>query len=347
MGERLGVIYLAWGPLGPQPLASFLHAYRTRTAGAPHELVVVFNGVAREGDPGVGAETRAALLGELDGVEHRLLELQRPVLDLAAYFQVAGLLEHEQLCFLNSYSEPLLDSWLALLLNAASAPRVGMVGATASWASQSSHVRYLIGLGGPYSGVYGDRERIKRVFAPPSTPAAVSGEQGERRVSTRAVPGAVGHRMRAARLLVRQLRGFPPFPAPHLRSNAFLLDRELMARIKTGPLNDKTDTYLLESGRRSLTRQIERMGLEVLVVGRDGVGYRPREWARSHTFWQGSQQNLIVADNQTRSYEHGDSSVRRVLSAHAWAELAEPAESDPGSGAQTLSSYGGPAPQGE
>jgi hypothetical protein len=151
----------------------------------------------------------------------------------------------------------------------------------------------------------------------------------------------VGHRARAARLLARQLRGFPQFPAPHLRTNAFLIERELMLRIDTGSLREKTDTYLLESGRRSLTRQIERMGLEARVVGRDGVSYGPREWASSHTFWQGSQRNLIVADNQTRSYEHGDSEVRRALSAHAWAELAAPAEPDPG--AQALSSYGGPA----
>jgi hypothetical protein len=347
MAEPLGLVYLVWGPLGAQPLRDFLAAYRRRAAGTEHELIVAFNGVAREREHGpdhareAAGATRAAFLDELEGIPHRLLELPRPVLDLAAYFELAGLLEHQQLCFLNSYSEPLVDGWLALLQRAAGAPDVGMVGATASWASQASHVRFLVGLGGPYARVYGDRERIKLVFAPPSNPGAEApgGPEGSSGAMRQA-----REKLAAARLLARQLSGFPPFPAPHLRSNAFLLGRELMRSIRTGPLLEKTDTYLLESGRHSLTRQIEHLGLRVLVAGRDGATYAPREWAGSQTFWQGSQENLIVADNQTRSYEHANSEVRRMLSAHAWGELAAPAEPDPSARA-TLATYGGPAPQ--
>jgi hypothetical protein len=349
MVQPLGLVYLVWGPLGVQPLRDFLAAYLRCAAGTEHELIVAFNGVAREHGPEHGPEhehepagaTRAAFLRELDSVPHRLLELQHPVLDLPAYFQLASQLEHQQLCFLNSYSEPLVDGWLALLEQAADAPDVGMVGATASWASQASHVRFLVGLGGPYARVYGDRERTKQLFAPPSTPAAESPAVAE------PSPGALQRgreKLAAARLLARQLSGFPAFPAPHLRSNAFLLGRELMRSIRTGPLPEKTDTYLLESGRHSLTRQIERMGQSVLVAGRDGATYAPREWAHSRTFWQGAQENLIVADNQTRSYEHANSEVRRMLSVHAWGELAAPAEPDPSARA-TLTSYGGTAPQ--
>ena len=80
----------------------------------------------------------------------------------------------------------------------------------------------------------------------------------------------------------------------------------------------------------AVTRQIERMGQRVLVAGRDGASYGARDWAHSQTFWQGSQENLIIADNQTRSYEQGDLAVRRALSGHAWGQLAAPAEPDPG-----------------
>ena len=131
----------------------------------------------------------------------------------------------------------------------------------------------------------------------------------------------------AALTILRQ----PSFPAPHLRTNAFVLERELMLRIQPGSLADKAGAYLLESGRRSFARQIERMGLQVLVAGRDGGAYAASEWPRSHTFWQGAQENLIVADNQTRSYESADFEVRSLLAAHAWGELAEPAMPDPGS----------------
>ncbi len=333
MRARLGLVYLVWGPLGVQPLSTFLAAYRRHASGASHELIVAFNGVAGEHDHGSGAATRTALVHELEGVEHRLLELERPVLDLAAYFELARRLEHEQLCFLNSHSEPLLDGWLALLAAPASEPGVGAVGATGSWASQSSHVRYILGLGGPYAKVYSDRERAKQLFAA-WTPAAGAdaGEDGaadeDGSEDDSSTPGA-GPKpdetprrrpFKAALLIARQ----PSFPAPHLRSNAFLLDRELMLRLKVGPLLDKDATYLLESGRRSITRQIQRMGLQVLVAGADGGAYAPQDWARSHTFWQGAQENLIVADNQTRAYEHGDEELRRAFSGHAWGERAAP-----------------------
>jgi hypothetical protein len=200
-------------------------------------------------------------------------------------------------------------------------------------------VRYVLGLGGPYARVYDDRERTKRLFAPSSAAAGDAGDpQGIARSAGRS---SRRHPIKAALLIARQ----PRFPAPHLRTNAFLLGRELMLRIKAGPLNDKTETYLLESGRRSLTRQIEGMGLQVLVAGRDGATYGARDWPHSRTFWQGSQENLIIADNQTRSYERGDLEVRRALSAHAWGDLAAPAGPDPRPGAQALASEEAPADQ--
>ncbi len=333
MRERLGVVYLVWGPLGPQPLRAFLTAYRRYAAGTAHELIVAFNGVAREGERGPGGATRVALVGELEGVEHHLLEIERPVLDLAAYFEVAGRVEHQRLCFLNSHAEPLVDGWLARLAAPVSEPDVGAVGATASWASQASHVRYILGLGGPYARVYDDRERTKLMFAPWSAEAGDAAESRDAEPVTDVSPKRPKrHPIKAALLIARQ----PRFPAPHLRTNAFLIERELMLRIKAGPLIEKDDTYLLESGRRSLTRQLQRMGLRVLVAGRDGATYGPRDWPRSQTFWQGSQENLIVADNQTRAYEHGDSQVRRALSGHAWGELAAPTEPDPGSGSHAV-----------
>jgi hypothetical protein len=335
MGARLGVVYLVWGPLGTAPLRAFLAAYRRFASGAAHELIVAFNGVPGEGEQGPAASTRAELLGELEGVEHRLVELERPVLDLAAYLELAHRLQHERLCFLNSHSEPLLDGWLALLAAPAGEPGVGAVGATGSWASQSSHVRYILGLGGPYAKVYDDRERAKRLFAA-WTPAAgesvdASGDRAEDADGSEGAhsrPGAAGEpdeppRRRPLKAALLIARG-PSFPAAHLRSNAFLLDRRLLLSMKVGPLLDKDATYWLESGRRSITRQIQRRGLEVLVAGADGAAYGAGDWAASNTFWQGAQENLIVADNQTRAYERGDGELRRAFSAHAWGEQAAP-----------------------
>ena len=96
---------------------------------------------------------------------------------------------------------------------------------------------------------------------------------------------------------------FPRFPNIHVRSNAFMTERELFCTISQNwTFKEKLDAYRFESGDRSLTRQILARGLRALVVGRNCRGYSPRWWPKSGTFRQGSQDNLLVADNQTREF---------------------------------------------
>jgi hypothetical protein len=59
------------------------------------------------------------------------------------------------------------------------------------------------------------------------------------------------------------------------------------------------------------------------VVGRDGRAYDPTDWYRSHTFWEANQENLLIADNQTAEYEHGDQDTRTALSRYAWGHEAD------------------------
>ena len=96
---------------------------------------------------------------------------------------------------------------------------------------------------------------------------------------------------------------FPAFPNVHLRSNAFMIDRQMFCELTDGIVfASKMDAYLFESGPQSMTRRILDRGLQVYVVGRNGRGYSPRWWPTSDTFRQGEQSNLLVADNQTRWY---------------------------------------------
>jgi len=98
-------------------------------------------------------------------------------------------------------------------------------------------------------------------------------------------------------------KAFPLFPNPHLRSNAFMINRELLCRITKGrPMRDKVDAFFFESGPDSMTRQILALGQEALLVGRNGRGYSLKWWPTSDTFRQGTQSNLLVADNQTRNF---------------------------------------------
>jgi len=118
---------------------------------------------------------------------------------------------------------------------------------------------------------------------------------------------------------LRRLRpGYEPFPNPHLRTNGFALERELLLTLDWPTGLTKLEAVALEAGSHSLTRQVSERGLQTLVVGRDGVGYPPERWRESATFRSGNQTNLLLADNRTRHYQEAGALTRRGLAWLAW-----------------------------
>lgn len=275
--EGLGVVHLVWAPLGPEPVRSFLRSYRAHRPGIAHELAIVLNGAPGEAPEAsshsVGALTREDLAAELRGVEHRLIVLEQPVLDLAAYGLAARMLSHPRLCFLNSYSVILAEDWLARLACALDHPHTGLVGASASWESQSRWIRGRARYW-PYQLI----------------------------------------RLRGAR------RDYPRFPNPHIRTTAFMIERAVAIAMNLDAARDKRATYLLESGRRSITRQILERDLRAVVTGRDGRVYGVKDWAASRTYRSGKQENLLVADRRTEDWANASPRLRRRLSRDAWGE---------------------------
>jgi hypothetical protein len=115
-------------------------------------------------------------------------------------------------------------------------------------------------------------------------------------------------------------RHYPPFPNPHVRTNAFMLERELMLALDWPASTRKRRALALESGTSSVTRQVWGHGLRALVVGRDGA-YECEHWHESRTFRGGSQENLLIADNRTRQYADAGPDLRAQLARLAWGEL--------------------------
>jgi hypothetical protein len=326
-GADLCVVHLARHANGIEPFQRFLDCYRRHPAGIEHELAILLKGFP---DP-QASEPYRRLAGEACA---HWLEVPDDGFDLGAYRRAALALGHRRIAFLNSFSVIRADRWLEMLGSLADAPGVGAVGASGSWGSHSSHVRYDLGLGGPYRRVFADRESTHRVFAglasgdpgdpgpgetgdpgdPAPEPAGAGGLRGRFQRSLHAAQGLVGHTL-----------AFPAFPAPHLRSNALLIERELWLAVCESAPPDKLAAHRFESGRRGLSARLARRGLRVLVGGSDGNAYEAGQWPASRTFWQGQQENLLVADNQTLAYERGSDEVRRVLSGYAWGPHADPA----------------------
>ena len=313
---EITVVHLVWAPLGIEVIEGFVRAFRAHPAGAEHRLAVIFNGFGGVGDPRLEQAERA-----LAGLDHERILTGEPLLDLEAYRRAAASLDSHLLCLLNSYSRPLRDGWLAVLADALAEPGVGVAGASGSWGSRYSHVRYAAGMGGPYAHVFEDRASTERIFA------GLSGEQPQGSTVPRGQPGGtLRARFDLAASVALHATRYPPFPAPHLRTNGLLVDRRLWLELCGRGLADKQATYRLESGRGGVTSQVRRLGLRVVVAGRDGLSYESPHWPDSRTFWQADQENLLIGDNQTRTYERAGADVRLALSRYAWGRHAAPNE---------------------
>lgn len=300
--DDVGVVHLVRRANGLAPFERFLASYRRHPAGVRHELLVVFKGFA------------AGELADYDrllaDLPHRRLSVADRGFDLRAYFMAAAHFEHRYFCFLNSFSHILDGDWLAKLHRAATARDAGLVGATASYQSFASasaeRARMLDGLR------VGERLRWRMRH--------VLSDRAPRMVAQRAAAwmlGGVG--------LWDPARHFPPFPNYHVRSNAFMLSRDTLRRIRIRPTPFKLAAFLLESGRSGLTRQVMALGLRPLLVTRGGDVLEKEKWHLADVFRQGRQAGLLVADNQTDAYEHADLAVRAELSRLAWGAYARPA----------------------
>ncbi len=249
----------------------------------------------------------------LRGRAYRPLFVPDRGFDLQPYGQAARQLRYRHFCFLNSFGRPRADGWLARLHAAALDPTVGLAGASGSWET-----------------VYNDLVAIRRarhagLFRRP--------DRAWVRAARRAAAGWPAD--------LANWVAFQPFPAPHVRTNGFVMARGHVLRAWAGlRVRGKIDAWRFEHGRRSLTRRVARLGLRTVVVGRDGTAYDPPDWDRSGTFWQGDQANLLVADNQSDRYASGTDRDRADLSAGAWGR--SPGPDPPAAATAALQTTGGP-----
>jgi hypothetical protein len=305
--RALCVVHLVRSGAGTEPLGRFLTSYREHPAGVEHDLVLLYKGF----DSASAAAEHRELAGDLP-VEELFVSDQG--FDLTAYATAADSLNAARYCFLNSHARILAANWLTHLDSALSAPGAGLAGASGSWASIVSYGLFHLGLPSAYRRVYGDRRSTVRAFA----------ELDRERTGTPADISAPRRSVYTALSLAGAAVGFERFPAHHLRTNAFIIDHGVFAEVGQAALRRKVQAHRLESGRDSITRRVERLGLDALVVDRDGLSYAHADWPSSETFWQGAQGGLLVADNQSEDYQRAGSERRLLLSRYAWGDQAAP-----------------------
>jgi hypothetical protein len=296
------LVHLVRNANGLAPFERFLESHRRCDPGAEHELVLLYKGFAQS--------------SELDAYRERAAELSpREVhvsddgVDLTAYLAAAAELEHDRVCFVNSFSRVRADGWLGALSGALDSPGVGIAGATGSWGSHRAGALLMLRLP---SGLGKDFDLAEML-------SALRELGGDDQPPARSRPFTV------AWDLARSLALYPGFPAVHVRTNAFIIERGLLLDVVPEPIPDKDSAYRLEAGKRSLTARIERRGLSAVIVGRDGTARTSRDWAAGDIFWQADQRDLLVEDNQTVNYDRATPAQRHALCRYAWGTAARPA----------------------
>jgi hypothetical protein len=192
---------------------------------------------------------------------------------------------------------------------------MGLVGATASYASHHSWLHYELGLPSAYGEIYPSRKQAR------SQMIRFAQAQG---IFDRG-PGIPRRWLAALRRLPTFYGRFGPFPAAHIRTNGFALASDLMRMLDHPSIRKKAHAFRVEGGKRSITTQVEQLGLRAAVIGADREVYERDAWPASRTFWQGDQENLLLEDNQTRVYSAADLDLRTFLSRFGWGLDADPA----------------------
>ena len=226
-----------------------------------------------------GFDDVGAVRERLQGRE--TLRLPEPVQDIAAYLAAARHVDHDRMVFMNSYTQVHAAGWLGHLL----APGADVAGASGSWGSHADNILMDLRVGRMRKHRAGWHEMAGG--GEPLTPR------------------------RAAGLLLALARNrHRRFPAPHVRTSAWTIERRRLAHAE---IRDKQDAYRFEA---SLSTE------ESVVVSRDGTARRWRDWPKVDGFWQGDQGDLLVSDNQTRLYDAAGPRARAAMATYAWGREA-------------------------
>ena len=296
----LALVHLVRKENGPEPFREFLESYRAVEAGADHDLVLLLKGFASNRE----ADETAALAGGLDA---QRLYVDDEGFDVGAYFTAADRLEHARVCFVNSFTTVRAPGWLGMLETALGLPGRGhrrrdrLVGEPLVVAPVQPRPLDSVSRGVPRPRV---RAGSRSCASHPTRGASCSALAAARHRTARALRFFVGR--------------FGPFPAAHVRTNGFIVERELMRSLERTPVRRKYDAFVVEGGNKSLTRQIEELGLRPLLAGADRRVYDVQDWARSGVFWQRDQENVLLEDNQTRTYRDADLDLRTFFATFAW-----------------------------
>ncbi len=329
---QIAVMYLARKAEGLDAFRAFMQTYKKYRAGVQHDLVVIFKGYENKQD----LEQAQAVFSPYPILS---IELPDEGFDIGCYLEAAKQLSHKYICCFNTFAKILDDDWLQKLYANASLPNVGIVGGTGSYEGLLDttvlfqKAQWLIFKAWLRPSL---RQKLIEYFAFTFPPSGLPSEGHFKQRVKHAIRKIIGSNniSRFEKSYAKwwnrtkkdpELTGFcvfPAFPNPHIRSNAFMMERERFVSFDKPTFTHKLDACAFESGHEGMTRQLLNEGLRALIVGKDGIGYDVPEWGKSRTFRCGNQSNLLFADNHTNVYTSVNEKTREIFQLITWGEKA-------------------------
>jgi hypothetical protein len=291
-----------------------LETYHTYSAGIEHDLYVVFKGFPDTATLALGRAVFAK-------IPFTSIELDDSGYDVGSYLNTAKAVYNPKLFFLNTFSQILAHDWLKYFDRALNLRGVGLVGATGSWLAPTAGYEAMVA-----AILHGDlnwkkiRSWPKKLFQLITPDPDYTNVNSPRQQRKRNILALLQGRLLGPFDYLFKLYDFGRYPNPHIRTNAFMIERNRLLSLTISSLVTKRSAYRFEHGRQSLTKQILTQGLRPVVVDRIGNVYDILQWKLSSTFWIDEQENLIIADNRTLDYTQANSRLRKKLENLAWVD---------------------------
>jgi hypothetical protein len=121
---------------------------------------------------------------------------------------------------------------------------------------------------------------------------------------------------------------FSVFPNPHIRSNGFMVRREMLSGWQVSDIQTKLDACAFESGMESLTNRVRKAGYAAVTVDRFGEGFDVNDWPRARLFRIMDQGGLLISDNQTKQYAEMSEGARAAHRRMTWGDFLDSVPAD-------------------
>ena len=328
--KRVAVVYLARPKTGINYIRNFVKSYVQYRAGYSHDLIILGKGLVDPKD--------LFLI-----INHKFISIPDVGFDIHAYINFANSSNYEYILFCNTYSQIESDDWLLKMMSHAVNPKIGIVGCTGSYESLFNSfqlmqkVNWLINIkkikvkkefkmrygffidlledskGKNYKPLI--RMLIRRFFK------FIQFQSVEYSPELDLEFSAMWANASNEGGPLAWLYKFPEFPNPHIRTTAFLIERNLLSGLNFSIPESKEACAIFESGYEGLTKKIIGLNLEVCVVGADECAYSINDWQKSNTFRSKEEENVLISDNHVRGWRETSNSKRSLIHELTWGNL--------------------------